>query len=149
MDVNQMIFPKRRADMQGVERAARYKLLCRPAQMYPRASERIDVGVSQGWISLSGQNPGISCGVFLDDIELDLRPVSDFVESESLLHPARFSPFIRSVSRPSLDGRWRFMLLHVFCGHTCSVFNCSRCASNSSSGIPCPRFNSSMPLWIL
>lgn len=79
-----MVFFERRFYGQGIKRATGNKLSRLPRDMLPSTRERIDVDMSKRWVALAGQNRRISLRIFLDDVKLDLRPVSNLIVTQSV-----------------------------------------------------------------
>ena len=78
--INEIVFAKWRADMQGIERATVDELPRRLRKVDTCPRKRINVDVKERWISLSCENCRIGSRVVLENLEFDLRPVADLIK---------------------------------------------------------------------
>src|SRR6266545_3971774 len=80
VEIDEVVFPERRLDLEGDQRASRDLRTGLPRDVRTGAREGINVDMLQRDGLLSREDLGVGRSVLLDDLELNLRPLSDAIE---------------------------------------------------------------------
>jgi hypothetical protein len=89
-----MVFGKRRADVQSIERTAEHEFTGLLGNVGAGPGESVDIEVLSDLFPL-GQDGGVGLGVLPHDVQLDLRPIADLIVLH-LAHGRRALSGIRS-----------------------------------------------------
>src|SRR5450755_2231915 len=77
VEVNEVIFPKRRLDSERIQWASRDKLPSQLREMLARPRESVNIDMRQ---VLRAQDFGVCGCVFTHNVEFYLRPIPDLIE---------------------------------------------------------------------